>query len=553
MKPALFRIAMTCVILTSLLIGNLSVYAGEAIYTSASTTVSEHKDSDKADFGTENRKAAVQPAMPGDVNGDGKVKLDDAILLRRYVAGWEVDIDLLAADVNGDRKVKLNDAIILRRYVAGWDLKLTGPSPDNPQGDLNDELPEDLRSFEELTVDENEEGIQKASFRYGTSVQGRDLIGWSITQKTWSRTILLNFEIHGWEDGYAADGQLLVSLGEAVVSHYADVSDMYGCRLIIIPSCNPDGLAEGMTNDGFGRCNADGIDLNRDFDVDYQAYDNARNYTPYAFSGKESAALRDLVFAVNPQVAIDFHGWENCTIGSSDVAEVFSLYCGLNHKNEFSSSAHGYFAYWVQEQGAEGLLVEFKDVSNVNHAEVIRALDRLIQDDYGMHSTEETDESFAHFCPIKAYAMNSGRLYTQREIGDTGTSYGYIDGESDQCDIIQIYKNGWCKVRYPASSNIKTGYCLLSGFIEERLKVSPYQAAVAANTTVYTSSDMATVFGSVWSTDILYVVAETDVLAQIIYPLDAGGYKMGWIDKEQLNRQEYTAVSFLQGICGGRK
>ena len=52
------------------------------------------------------------------------MKLNDAILLRRYVAGWDVTIDLLAADVNRDGQVKLNDAILLRRYVAGWDVTL---------------------------------------------------------------------------------------------------------------------------------------------------------------------------------------------------------------------------------------------------------------------------------------------------------------------------------------------------------------------------------------------------------------------------------------------
>ena len=476
----------------------------------------------------------VQSPDPGDVNGDGKVKLDDAIMLRRYVADWDMEIDIRAGDVNGDGKIKLDDAIILRRYVAGWDVELISPTSEKPPDSLQNKLPADLQTFEALTFEESETGIQKSSFCYGKSVQGRDLVGWSVSPKTWSRTILLNFEIHGWEDGYAADGQILVDLGEDVISHYAESADMYGCRLIIVPSCNPDGLAEGTTHNGFGRCNADGIDLNRDFDVDYQPYDNSRNYTPYAFSGKESTALRNLVLAVNPQVAIDFHGWENCTIGNSDVAEVFSLYCGLNHKKEFSSSAHGYFAYWAQEQGAEGLLVEFKDASSVNHEKVFEALDCLIQYDYGMHSLEETDPTYAGFYPIKTYARESGRLYTHQVIGDEGTSYGYIDGAGDQCDIIQIYKNGWCKVRYPVSSYTKTGYCSLNVFIEKQMKISPYQATVVSNTTVYTTMDKTTKLGSVWSTDVFTVVAEADDKVQIIYPLDTGGFKMGWIEASNL-------------------
>ena len=73
---------------------------------------------------TVNGKIFIQSYKPGDVNGDGQVKLNDAILLRRFVAGWDVEIDERAADVNGDGQVKLNDAILLRRYVAGWKVEL---------------------------------------------------------------------------------------------------------------------------------------------------------------------------------------------------------------------------------------------------------------------------------------------------------------------------------------------------------------------------------------------------------------------------------------------
>jgi len=75
-------------------------------------------------FRTVNGEISIQSYKPGDVNGDGQVKLNDAILLRRFVAGWDVEIDERAADVNEDGQVKLNDAILLRRYVAGWKLGL---------------------------------------------------------------------------------------------------------------------------------------------------------------------------------------------------------------------------------------------------------------------------------------------------------------------------------------------------------------------------------------------------------------------------------------------
>ena len=82
------------------------------------------KDLNEVGFRTSDGKISIASYIPGDVNRDGQVKLNDAIILRRYVAGWDLVIDELAADVNRDGQVKLNDAIILRRYVAGWDVVL---------------------------------------------------------------------------------------------------------------------------------------------------------------------------------------------------------------------------------------------------------------------------------------------------------------------------------------------------------------------------------------------------------------------------------------------
>ena len=60
--------------------------------------------------------------LPGDANGDGKVNAPDLILLRQYLAGWDVTIH--AADCNGDGQTTALDLIRLRQYLAGWDVAL---------------------------------------------------------------------------------------------------------------------------------------------------------------------------------------------------------------------------------------------------------------------------------------------------------------------------------------------------------------------------------------------------------------------------------------------
>lgn len=66
----------------------------------------------------------INNRLVGDVNGDGEVKLNDALLLRRYVVDNDITIVKENADVNGDGEIKLNDALLLRRYVAGWNVEL---------------------------------------------------------------------------------------------------------------------------------------------------------------------------------------------------------------------------------------------------------------------------------------------------------------------------------------------------------------------------------------------------------------------------------------------
>ena len=62
-------------------------------------------------------------SMKGDVNGDGKVRSNDAIKVLRFSAGLEVPTpeQECAADMNNDGQVRSNDAIAIIRKSAGID------------------------------------------------------------------------------------------------------------------------------------------------------------------------------------------------------------------------------------------------------------------------------------------------------------------------------------------------------------------------------------------------------------------------------------------------
>ena len=72
------------------------------------------------DFEIVNGKITVAEGVKGDVTGDGKVKLNDVTMIKKYIAGgYGVTINESLADVTGDGKVKLNDVTKIKKYIAG--------------------------------------------------------------------------------------------------------------------------------------------------------------------------------------------------------------------------------------------------------------------------------------------------------------------------------------------------------------------------------------------------------------------------------------------------
>ena len=65
---------------------------------------------------TETNPTAV---VYGDANGDGAVNMKDVLLVRKYIAGIEVELDMTASDVNVDGAVNMKDVLQLRKFLAG--------------------------------------------------------------------------------------------------------------------------------------------------------------------------------------------------------------------------------------------------------------------------------------------------------------------------------------------------------------------------------------------------------------------------------------------------
>lgn len=177
-----------------------------------------------------------------------------------------------------------------------------------------------------------------ASEVIGQSVQGRPIEAYRIG--TGTTDLLLVGGIHG---GYEWNSTLLAW---EMIDHYQANIDTVpaAVTLHIIPSLNPDGLAlvvgtssrfayadvpDPTTRVAAGRFNANGVDLNRNFDCNWEPESSWRGQVVSAgtepFSEPEAAALRDYVLRVQPAAAAFWHSQANNIYGSACNAGVLPL------------------------------------------------------------------------------------------------------------------------------------------------------------------------------------------------------------------------------------
>jgi exo-beta-1,3-glucanase (GH17 family) len=65
----------------------------------------------------------VRGAVAGDADGDGEPTNKDVVLLKQYLAEWDVEISA-GADADGDGIPTNKDVVLLKQYLAEWDVTL---------------------------------------------------------------------------------------------------------------------------------------------------------------------------------------------------------------------------------------------------------------------------------------------------------------------------------------------------------------------------------------------------------------------------------------------
>lgn len=297
---------------------------------------------------------------------------------------------------------------------------------------------------------------------YGNSGKNRDLAAYKIGSG--SNSLILNCAIHGWEDHWDGDGIELTRIGNAVIEHFQNNSTK-NWTIYVIPVANPDGLAEGSTNNGAGRCTVvGGVDCNRDFPIGFTPYGTSRYWTgTNPLSVNESKKLHDFISGIKSKTSgqtdvIDLHGWEDKTIGDSHISQCFQNQFGFVNGNYNGTYQNGFLITWAHSIGCNAALIEMPqscschaDAVNGNYAgKVINAISAIIGTSGG--STSGGSTSGGSSSSDVGYTATGTVINVQSNLNvrkGPGTNYDSIGKLYEGNTVNIIAKNSeWYKIKF---------------------------------------------------------------------------------------------------------
>ncbi len=260
------------------------------------------------------------------------------------------------------------------------------------------------------------------------------------------------FEQHGWEDAWASDGIELVNIADRVMYNLSSTGVPSNWTVYVIPYANPDGITNGYTNNGPGRCTVTSkVDMNRCWPAQFEPNYTSRNYTGGTELGaKEASALKNLIENTKgnkENIILDIHGWLNKTYGDASVAKYFGEQFGFGHSSTYGN---GYLETWGKSIGAKSVLVELpmpsssEDIINRDFSgKLSNSIQNMLS---GVSSVEGGTEVYEN-----AIVSTSGNLNIR---SGPSTSYSIVATVPNGTKVIRIRKevaiaNGytWDKIR----------------------------------------------------------------------------------------------------------
>lgn len=161
-----------------------------------------------------------------------------------------------------------------------------------------------------------------------------------------------------------------------------------------------------------------------------------------------------------------------------------------------------------------------------------------------LHS--EKDPAYAPMLPLKAYPLEN--IYQAPFYADLTTQIaGASVFPTDECEIREVYTNGWCKFAYPTNAGDRIGFLPISAFLPEKPE-NFTQMTAAEKIYTYRRAALETRVGFIAEGDQCWIVrAEADAI-MAIYPVFSG-WKAGWYPKRIWKEED---ARFLREYIHGK-
>ncbi len=233
---------------------------------------------------------------------------------------------------------------------------------------LDGNLPEENNPLESF---DNSYAHFGSKISYGKTQRVRDMFYYRAGSGP--NHIFLIFALHGWEDGvksdgnyYHGDGNMLLKIAKRFIQKFNTLSEDKVIKLLekwsifIFPGINTDGIVNGNSINGFGRCLASGLDPNRNWGGNFTPntkslrYKTGSKYFGEKEDGSDAKELNNLRSAlsanidIGKNVLIDIHGWLNQTVGSSNIGQYYWNCMGISQSRHNSSYGSGYLIAWAK-------------------------------------------------------------------------------------------------------------------------------------------------------------------------------------------------------------
>lgn len=318
------------------------------------------------------------------------------------------------------------------------------------------------------------------------------------------KTLFMDFAIHGFEDEYYRDGQVLVNEANALIEYFSvHTAQLKNYTLVIVPCANPDGVIAGTNNQracntAFGRCTANHIDINRDWG---------------SFRAVETRALRDFIKQCKPTFYLNIHGWLNETLGDSNLNAIISKELGLAKKmnNNYPSN---YAIGWVHKNlKIPATLVEYKSSSSVSTQKDIKMIKAIINSN---GKAPASANSSTNKFPTPANWKNGSTPEPVYNVSNLAEKSDSLKAKAS-AKCYRKSGNSYVIVYNYGSKNHKAGFVKYAGGIKKAPTDSKTYKNKSSSQAVYADTAKKTKIGSLDSNERCVCLGKIDGMYLVLY------------------------------------